>query len=56
MNFNPDPGGPGTTRLPVHGQPGNAFAQGQRMHPAALAAQPRTNPLNSGPSAMAGRK
>ena len=42
--------------LPVQGQPGNAFMQAQRMHPAALAAQPRTNPLNSGPPAMAGHK
>ena len=56
MKFSPDPGGPGTTPLPNPGQQGMAFAQSQRMHPAALAARPQTNPLNGGRPALAGRK
>jgi hypothetical protein len=49
-------GVPGSFPLPISGQQGAAYTANAKMHPAALGAQARTNPLNARPPAMAGKK
>ena len=52
-------GVPASFPLPNPGNPGTAFTANSRMHPAALAGlntTPKTNPMNAGHPAMAGKK
>lgn len=48
------PGMPASTPLPVSGQPGQQYQLNAKMHPAALAAAPRANPVNGGRPMMGG--
>lgn len=50
------PGIPGSFPLPNAGNQGNTFRANMKMHPAALATGPKSNPLNAGRPAMAGKK
>ena len=49
-------GMPGSFPLPNAAAPGTTFSSNSKLHPAALAAGPKNNPMNAGRPAMLGGK